>query len=265
MIVQLILMLMMGWGLNTSDLPVSVYEVKLPDGSIEIRSQNKEFRPYTLEINWSVRNVATPPAKFFVVPALAKDYALTVIKPTAKAYSYSYHFTCIPGDIVGTKHNDSYTYAIPFKPGFKSKVSQGYNGSYSHNGIKAIDFVAPQGTPVCAAREGIVVEVVQHNKSGCASSKCMRLANFVKILHDDGSEALYSHLQYRGSLVSPGEKVTRGQVIAKSGNTGWTTNPHLHFEVLIPDYKGGKSIPTKFKMGNQMLSLNKGDEIDQSR
>lgn len=262
MIVQLILMLMMGWGLTASDLPVSVYEVKLPDGSIAIRSHNKEFRPYTLEINWNVKNVTTPPAKFYVVPALAKDYTLTVIKPTAKAYSYSYHFTCIPGDIVGTKHNDNYTYAIPFKPGFKSKVSQGYNGSYSHNGIKAIDFVAPQGTPVCAAREGIVVEVVQHNKSGCASSKCMRLANFVKILHSDGSEALYSHLQYRGSLVSTGDKVGKGQVIAKSGNTGWTTNPHLHFEVLIPDYKGGKSIPTQFEMEGKITSLQKGDLIE---
>lgn len=263
MIVHLIVVLM--WTLTgnwNSDVPISLIEQKMPDGSIVIKSDNREFRPYTLEITWQVKNVKTPSSKYFVVPGNVKNHTLFSIKPTSKSYSYSYHFTCIPGDIGGAKHNDESLYRIPFAEGYQGKISQAYDGSYSHKGVKAIDFVAPQGTVVCAARGGLVVEIVEQNKTGCASPKCMRSANFIKILHDDGSEALYSHLKYQGVSVRPGDFVKSGDVIGYSGNTGWTTNPHLHFEVQVPDYKGGRSVTTYFLVNGKKVSLEKGDIIN---
>ena len=223
------------------------------------RADNDQWQG--LEINWQLKNIDAPTKKFFLVPGSAKSYSLMVLHPKSKAYSYSYHFTCIPGDIVGAKHNDAVTYKFPFKEGFQTKVSQGYNGGYSHRGVMAIDFVANEGTPVCAARAGIVVETESNNKGGCASPKCMKMANFVKVLHDDGTEALYSHLKHKGVIVEIGQFVQVGQVLAYSGNTGWTTNPHLHFEVLVPDYKGGKSVQTHFMSNGKRKLLTKGDEV----
>src|SRR5690625_5722784 len=58
-------------------------------------------------------------------------------------------------------------------------------------------------------------------------------ANFVRILHDDGSMALYAHLDYGGVSVRDGQRVKRGQRIGRSGNTGFSTGPHLHFVVQV--------------------------------
>ena len=58
-------------------------------------------------------------------------------------------------------------------------------------------------------------------------------ANYVKIRHDDGTIGNYVHLQHDGVLVEVGDKVRTGDVIGMSGNTGFTTGPHLHFEVRV--------------------------------
>ena len=51
-------------------------------------------------------------------------------------------------------------------------------------------------------------------------------------MHDDGTEAQYVHLTLNGALKNEGDNVTQGEVIALSGNTGKTTGPHLHFQVV---------------------------------
>ncbi len=61
------------------------------------------------------------------------------------------------------------------------------------------------------------------------SSSCANFANTVEILHSDGSVGLYMHLS-KGT-VSKGQKVSQGSVIGKSGNSGWSTGPHLHVQV----------------------------------
>ena len=73
------------------------------------------------------------------------------------------------------------------------------------------------------------------------------MANYVTIGHDDGSQAVYVHLQMNGALVKLGDWVTTGDLIGLSGNTGYSTGPHLHFKVSQQKSPADfVSIPTLF-------------------
>lgn len=93
-------------------------------------------------------------------------------------------------------------------------------GAYS-SAHRAVDFGAPEGSPVSAAEDGVVVDARSDRWAG----------NVVRMVHEDGCQTLYGHLQEIG--VAPGSFVRRGAVIARSGRTGTATGPHLHFEVLV--------------------------------
>src|SRR5690606_20218640 len=121
-----------------------------------------------------------------------------------------------------------YEYLFPLQA-IAPRVEQAWGGGYSHPAAEthyAVDFAAPPGTTVLAAREGVVMQVEMHDANAGHGR-----ANLVRILHDDGSMAVYAHLQPGGALVRPGQAVRRGQPIAVSGNSGASTGPHLHFAV----------------------------------
>lgn len=92
------------------------------------------------------------------------------------------------------------------------------NGWQYYNG--GIDWGLPERTPICAALEGFVSKIEVLNTG---------YGNVVKLDHENGLQTLYAHLSY--SVVSLGQIITRGQMIGRSGNTGNSTGPHLHFEV----------------------------------
>jgi hypothetical protein len=73
--------------------------------------------------------------------------------------------------------------------------------------------------------------VKESSDSGCATSDCADQANYVTVDHGDGTRAIYYHLQLNGALVNEGDRVGAGEPIGLSGNTGWSTRPHLHIEV----------------------------------
>lgn len=104
------------------------------------------------------------------------------------------------------------------------------------------------GDTVFAAREGLVVWVVEHNTEGGNDRSLINKANEIIIQHKDGSMAVYTHLDHQGSLVEIGDEVKRGQAIGICGFTGFTTTPHLHFLVRIID-PGGETtaIPIIFE------------------
>lgn len=105
------------------------------------------------------------------------------------------------------------------------KVSDGFGMRYHpikkvrtmHRGI---DYKAVRGTAVYAPADGVVSAVERRNGSG----------KYIKISHNFGFETSYSHLNKY--LVKVGEYVHKGQKIAESGNTGQSTGPHLHYELL---------------------------------
>lgn len=117
------------------------------------------------------------------------------------------------------------------------RIDQGFGGSFSHNDPAnryAVDFAADVGTPVLAARDGVVMQVENDfEKAGLSREKFGGRANFIRILHEDGTMALYAHLKSEGAMVRVGQRVRAGQRIGLSGNTGFTTGPHLHFVVQV--------------------------------
>ncbi|WP_423132899.1 M23 family metallopeptidase [Gordonia malaquae] len=118
------------------------------------------------------------------------------------------------------------------RPMFVSPISDKYSltsafaprwGAF-HGGL---DMAAPLGTPIHAVTDGVVVN------AGPASG----YGNWVQVKGADGTITMYGHMSSSGVKVTKGEKVTAGDVIALVGNEGFSTGPHLHFEVWIP--KGG--------------------------
>ena len=84
------------------------------------------------------------------------------------------------------------------------------------------------------------------SKAGLRKEKYGGRANFVRILHDDGTMAIYAHLATNGVLARVGQRVNAGQQIGLSGNTGFTTGPHLHFALQVN--RGMRLVSIPFRM-----------------
>jgi len=134
-------------------------------------------------------------------------------------------------------------YLLPFQPGYRTLCVQGNNGMVSHNGDGeyAYDFLCAVGTPVAAARAG-VVSAVREDSDRVASGDAAD-NNYVRVRHADGTEASYLHLVKDGALVEVGQAVEQGQAIARAGWTGRAALPHVHFHVR----QGGRQIPVTFR------------------
>jgi murein DD-endopeptidase MepM/ murein hydrolase activator NlpD len=105
------------------------------------------------------------------------------------------------------------------RPGV-GRVTSGFGTRWGrlHAGL---DIAAGVGSPVMAAADGVVESA--RNEGGYG--RCVR------VRHSDGTQTVYAHLS--AFLVEPGERVAAGEQIAREGNTGQSTGPHLHFEVRI--------------------------------
>ncbi len=134
---------------------------------------------------------------------------------------------------IDADHDDGYLYRLPYGDSVSFPIIQGYGAKLSHRGAErfTLDFGMPAGTPVHAARDGVVVLVEDSHEAGCPHEACGRFANFVVVLHSDGTTGEYFHLEHGSAQVRAGESVARGQWLARSGNTGFSTAPHLHFGV----------------------------------
>lgn len=172
----------------------------------------------------------------------------------------------IDGELV--RQLEPFQYQLPFQRGKKVRVSQGSNGKSTHFRGKPseidADFALAEGELICAARGGTVIAYCEDSNSQGPEKKYASGANFVCIKHSDGTYGEYTHLQKNGVLVHLGQSVKAGQLIARSGNTGFTTGPHLHFAVFYHDLKGKKhTLPIRFHSKNGLLlNLQEGDYVE---
>ena len=144
----------------------------------------------------------------------------------------------------GRVHNDtSYIYWLPYEAGKKFLLVQAANSHMSHKNELSLDFKMKPGSKICAAREGIVVEVKKDSDKGGLKEEYLSEGNHIIILHSDGSRAMYWHLSKEGAFVNEGDSVQKGQAIGLSGNTGYTAFPHLHFQIKD---RSGKEILARF-------------------
>ena len=95
------------------------------------------------------------------------------------------------------------------------------NGGEEDSFHKGVDLACAEGTPVLAAQDGVVI----------AAQRSASYGNWLRVVHANGAETLYAHLQYL--YARPGQVVRAGQTLGTAGQTGRATGPHLHFEVLV--------------------------------
>jgi murein DD-endopeptidase MepM/ murein hydrolase activator NlpD len=219
-------------------------------GAVKVQAFNPLYTPITLWAWAQGENVMTSGEvgadKPIVVPARSRSVVFEVRNNNPqKPGSFEVGWRYIWGDY--RSQPDKATYALPLPLGKAFEVTQGNNGRYSHQHINAIDFDVAEGSEIFAAREGVVVSIQETFDRGGASAEYMDKANFVEVLHPDGTFALYGHLKLNGIVVLVGDQISRGQLIGYSGNTGYSTGPHLHFQVHRYTAEGLESIPVLFE------------------
>ena len=245
---------------NTLSIGQDFVEVdfyKIADGYV-VTVDNKEPIPVSVEVNIDLKNMKSTKGnnKIFVVPAKASKYEITRLKIVDKTKNSNFHINTLSGlgDHTQQNYDYEYPYSLPYDSGDTYKVVQGYNGHLSHLHQHALDFNIPDGGRILSARGGVVVHVEDRNSKSCAQPKCNKYNNFIRVYHDDGTFAEYTHIARGSARVRKGDKIEQGQHIASSGNVGWVTGAHLHFEVFLLHMDKKKTVPTKFKISeNQPL------------
>ncbi|MFT4248972.1 MAG: M23 family metallopeptidase [Pseudomonas sp.] len=153
-------------------------------------------------------------------------------------------------------HADDVVYRLPFSAA-PVRIDQGFGGAFSHAdpaNFYALDFALPERTPVLAARDGVVIEVRDDfHEAGRDPARFGNGANLVRVLHADGSIAIYAHLAPGGIVVRLGQAVRSGERLGLSGNTGLSTGPHLHFAVQRTHGTRLESVP--FRMAGPLGEL----------
>ncbi len=195
------------------------------------------------------RNVDSRPAlpATALVPARSSVLLATLaISHPARAGNFELLLDALPGHPASRPRD--HDYPLPFEDA-PVRVHQGPGGSFSHSdapNLHAIDFALAEGTPIRAAREGVVMQIeADFEGAGVDLEAYGARANFVRVVHDDGSMAVYAHLQPDSLEVSAGQRVHAGQRMGLSGNTGFSTAPHLHFVVQVNRGMRLESVPLR--------------------
>ncbi len=234
---------------------VEVWGEQQEDNSYRFYARNSHFIPMYISVSFQQLISLAPSVDLPWTGAISPDtdeLFLFTLEPTTTRGRVGYNlvYSFAEGNPETARHNDDHLYLFPFEHGTKHRITQGYNGNFSHFGENqyAVDFNLDEGTPVYAARGGIVVRVKEDSRVGGPTAAYADRGNLIMVAHDDGSFGNYVHLRYRGAEVEVGDRVEAGDLIGYSGNTGISSGPHLHFDVRIPLPTGRmQSIPFLFR------------------
>ncbi len=222
---------------------------RVDDGSV-IAVRNLSDGPIEVELRLDRPEniVSEPPLPTRVVLEAReqRDVARASAADPRRDSSYRVLANAVPGDPRVRPDPDT-VYRIPFASGTRYAIGQAFGGRFSHTDPQnwhAVDFGVEEGTPVLAARDGVVVQVERDfYESGGDRDRLAARANYVRIMHEDGTMAMYAHLAFETVVVRPGSVVLAGPHLGDAGATGFATGPHLHFVVQRNAGLSLRSIP----------------------
>ncbi len=226
--------------------------------TVDLIARNDFFAPVELRLEIVTISGLTYPSAdqpmTWVLPARSKTSLFQLeTQENGNERFLEYGFRYMPGDPHAT-HNPVEPYRAPFAMSSNHQITQAYPEALTHtapDSYFAVDVAMPIGTDIVAARDGVVFDVASKNFRGGLDPKVDGpSANVVRILHDDGTYAIYAHLNTNTIRVKPGDRVERGQYIADSGNTGFSSGPHLHFAVVRNVGLRVESVPVTFLGAN---------------
>ncbi len=224
------------------------------DGNVLLLATNAYHAPVEVAVEFSrVQGIAFPHPDqklLWTLPPRSETTLLSLeILDTVAAPSAEYSARYALGDPEAT-HQSDILYRVPYAVSTDYPITQAYPDVTTHDApdsYYAVDVAMPVGTDIYAARGGVVFDVAESNfRNGLDRDLDAPAANVVRILHDDGTYALYAHLNWNSIRVRPGDRVQRGEYIADSGNTGFSSGPHLHFAVIRNTGMSPESVPVRF-------------------
>ncbi|MFZ6757622.1 M23 family metallopeptidase [Undibacterium sp. Ji50W] len=224
-------------------------------GSDTVIATNNSRMPVMVTLQLSSSSNLASSRNWPIQVQLAGGQSMELVEVSAanKQFGYTFYYSSqfVQGD-AWARHDAGVSYRIPFLAGQAFQILQSADGPlFTHTTVAtryAVDINMPVGTTVIAARAGIVVEVVrQFADNGKAEAEFFDKANYVRVLHDDGSWADYVHLMQNSTQVQPGQRVEVGNLLGLSGNSGFSTTPHLHFHVQVNQNGTIISLPFRFR------------------
>ena len=240
---------------------VEVIEEQLTPTRWQISIQNTE--PYTI----SVRTQITTADNAYVTHPDQGDYIVgeekwTIIAPgetvpvlivgpdtTPGSWEWYWLWEWYQGTVQFTPVTDEHhIYRLPYDGSYTvSSALKNYSpfGAPPENWHMAVDWPMDEGTPILAARAGTVVQLKEDSNINGYTEDVADDGNFIEIEHDDGTFSVYYHLEQNGAAVVIGQSVNEGEFIGYSGNTGYSSGPHLHLHVWYLDYNAGSPIPVQ--------------------
>ncbi len=242
---------------GSPDAQVSVTR-SFVDGSVELIARNDYYVPIEVfVVITSIRGLEFPDPdqelKWVLPPRSDTQLLQLELLQNGAAPSLEYTTQYLTGD-PDAQHRPTEPYRVPIAISNNYRVTQAFPNIATHatrDSYFAVDFGLPIGTDIFAASGGIVFDVASKNfQGGLDLLRDAPLANIIKILHDDGTYAVYAHLNWNSIRVKLGDQVQRGEYIADSGNTGFSSGPHLHFAVLKNAGMSVESVPIEFMGAN---------------
>lgn len=205
--------------------------------------KNPFYAPMTLELKSP--QVKTSKQEWVIPP----KSSLNLIQTTSAIEPYKYRWQL--GDPKASPAQQHYQF--PVQTLECTHISQAFNGRFSHtkdHSRYAVDIAMNVGTPIVAARAGVVVGVKDDYHMGGVNEYFLDKGNYVSVIHDDGTFASYFHILLGTAAVKPGDQIQAGQLLAKSGSSGFSSGPHLHFVINRNAGFRQLSIPFKFMTKN---------------
>ncbi|MBD3904165.1 M23 family metallopeptidase [Chryseobacterium sp. Ch-15] len=230
--------------------------IEYKNDTITINIENPLFSP--LRVNIFSSYLKDKKVIDDTIKLVIKENSEVEIKLSAKnleSSQFNFKINQAFGDDSKTiKHNNI---ALPFPKGKTYNIMQSNKGSFSHDdnyNKYAVDFNMKVGDTITSADDGFVVGVIKDYEYGGNDRKWRNFANYITIYHpQSGLFTQYVHLKKNGSFVKVGDAVKRNQPIGLSGETGFASGEHLHFNVLIPE-KGKTLISVPFSFENNISS-----------